>query len=427
MPSPISESEVDAVLSLLPEESWIRVYVAYAAAKVASHKLYHLGTGLTLLAACSSAGVTGSGPGFLADTYANFYCLIVGRSALAQKTMALNVGRGLLVEAVSEVVGADPASEEALYRSLASQRVQLIFYPEMGAWLANTSGADNYRAKLRDAYTGVFDGTSEPRITARGTIPMKDPRLSLLGACTPAHLEVGTRNIDWDGGFMSRFLICYAERERRRPTAPPFDMQQARKWLVDGLRAIATNAQPGQCLGLTEDAATGWEAWCDGMDMAIEHIVEPRVAASWSRAKLIGAKAGVLLTSASGRIQTARPWQVDAQHMAAACQVVNLHVRGLDALLPNIAPNEEGAELRRVLNAVAVEWGSIGEISRRLQMNLRKLAEYLGTLKEWGVVEAKPWDQTTFFRRITNGMPRRWVEGVDGIAGTPPPARQLEM
>lgn len=423
MPTPITEQEVDAVLAVLPASNWLRVYVDYASSRVPSHKLYHVGTGLALLAACASAGVNGEGPGFLTETFSNFYSLIVGRSALAQKTIALNVGRKLLIEAASTVVGPDPGSEEALFKSLAAQRVQIVFYPEMGAWLANTTGADNYRAKLRDAFTGVYDGISEPRTTARsGTVPMRDPRLSLLGACTPAHLEVGTRNVDWEGGFMSRFMICYADRaERRHPLPPPFDLKDAQAWLVLVLREVLRNSSPGACQGLTQDALALWTQWVESMDQRIEQILDPRSSASWSRSKLIACKIGLLLTAASGYVRQGQPWSVDVSHVHVACCLTELHLRALEALLPNIAPTEEGAELRRVLNAVGTTWGSLGEISQRLQMNLRRCLEYLATLSEWGVVEKVAHEGATFFRRVQDGAPRQWPGDAIVGAGAPPP------
>lgn len=428
LPSPITELEVDAVLSVLPPSNWLRAYVNYAASKVPSHKLYHVGTGLALLGACASPGVNGEGPGFLTETFSNFYSLIVGRSALAQKTIALNVGRKLLLEAASTVIGPDPGSEEALFKSLAAQRVQIIFYPEMGAWLANTTGADNYRAKLRDAFTGIYDGISDPRTTARsGTVPMRDPRLSLLGACTPAHLEVGTRNVDWEGGFMSRFLICYSDRaERRHPIPAEYDMKEMHSWLVLVLREVLRNSTPGACAGLTPDAQVLWSQWVESMDLRIEQILDPRASASWSRSKLLACKIGILLTAASGYVRQGQPWQVDATHVHVACSITEMHLRALEALLPNIAPTEEGAELRRVLNAVGPTWGSLGEVSSRLQMNLRRCMEYLGTLMEWGVVEKKPHEGVTFYRRVMDGAPAKWpgdalVEAASAATAPPLP------
>ena len=79
---------------------------------------------------------------------------------------------------------------------------------EMGNFLARTDPRSRLGA-MRAVMTEVYDGNEMTRaiLQQEEMLVIEKPRLSFLGAGTPAHLDEHVRAIDFQGGFVSRFAL----------------------------------------------------------------------------------------------------------------------------------------------------------------------------------------------------------------------------
>lgn len=422
----ITEAEVYGVLSDDPD-SFLSQYVWHAATQTGSPAAYHIGVALSLLAA--TAPQMWVGMGFLSPTPPNLWVALIGRSGEAMKTLALNVGRGILRDAGMEsAIAADPASEEAFVKQMAEQPQHLLLYDDMGQLLANTAGGiNNYRARILDSQTALFDGNSFTRMRTGRLFSVVEPRLSILGGCTPVHVEFYTTPMHWEGGWLSRFMVLFANSERdvRRPT-PDWERRdwlvertaylrdcqtafnsaagpaQGRQWWYDG----RGTAPMGRCTGMTADADALWEAWLARIRQQSRQLPD-MLAGAGSRTPLMAAKVATLL--AWDRVcrtgQLGQDWQITGEDLRCAAGIALLAFRSTVELTRRVAPTEDARYLRMVLAAVGTELTSQAEVLGRTQLMKRRVEQCLVTLEEQGMIDRRTIARVTFWRRTAQQAP----------------------
>ena len=87
-------TELDAARAC-PQTGFIHTYALHSMRQTTAPLVYHLGVGLSVLAATCP---TNYGMFYAGMLRPNFYCLLVGRSGEDQKSSAITIGRDLLFE-----------------------------------------------------------------------------------------------------------------------------------------------------------------------------------------------------------------------------------------------------------------------------------------------------------------------------------------
>lgn len=423
----LTEKEVWEAIESLREDCFLRQYVNWASTQVSSHNSFHLAYGLILEAAAAPVQLVASG--FIAKTYPNFWSLIVGSSG-SQKTIAMNVARDLLFEISPEIIGQDPASEEAFFKMLNKRSKLLLMYPEFASVLANTRGGDNYRAKIRDAWTSIFDATPFSREGVRtSAVKIREPRFSLTGACTAEKLESHVEVDDWTGGFMSRFFLVYGEQERDLDYGIP--NEPLRAWLKSRLsemeQACANAANIEKCRGLTDEAMTLFTPWRRAVNTEAKTVKDERLAGPLRRVPLMAAKIAVLLTWDYGRAREGQPWVIEADVMQAGMRLAELHKKCAMGLGKRIAPNEEMRLQRLVWNAVGDDWTALGQVVKDADMTVKTMKPFIETLKLMSAVETHVNNTDEFIRRKAGGKPPQWNEGLSTLPPPPLPDNRVDV
>ena len=209
-------------------------YVVHAVKQTTSPLCYHLGVGLSILSCTCPLDY---GMHYAGKLRANMFALLVGRSGEDQKSSALGIGRDLLFDAASPLVGDFPGSPEGLIDSLARSPSQCIPISEFGRFLA--SAQRGYFEPIKALLADLWDCHAIQRAKANGkSVRVEDPRLSVMAACSIPYLEKYTLAEDWSGGFMGRWAVLYGRRERTDPD-PSGDDSDAER-LAEFLRTRAT-------------------------------------------------------------------------------------------------------------------------------------------------------------------------------------------
>lgn len=413
-----SDERVRSLVQALPSHSFLRSYVLWAETQTASPLIFHLAVALNLISiTCPTSHVA---RGFLADTHANWWSLIVGDSG-SQKTLAINLGTQLLVDAgLAKLVAPDPTAEEALLKYLQVQPTQIYIYPEGQTLLANTAaGGNNYRSKLRGAFTEWYDCIDKTRVDAKGSeLKVLHPRLSMLVGCTPRHLEDFTTLLDWEGGFIGRFFFATGPITRtltQRKVNPGL-----RTWLRDWLSAANTKKSSDVGGFLTPAAQERWDVWVPAMRLRVD-AVAPRIAPLLRRADLMAAKASSLVArDLTARYE--RDWPIDETVLNVGIAIAEMHIENARVLGSNIAATHEQRELLATFNAIppGSEWVHRGVISLNAQLTSFKVKRYLETLVEQARVELTEQAGQPYVRRHLGGTPRAWMDGY-APPGDPPP------
>lgn len=413
----------ERALAALPrnDNSFLEGYVQYCRLKTPSPLVYHLGVGLGLLAvSCREDYVIEHV--FPSDIYPNFWGLLIGKSA-SGKTQAINqTGSKFLDLAGPNFKLGDPRSEEGFRKSLKKQGRRVLLYPEFQSFLGATAGNSdsNYRAKIRDALTEIFDSNEYTGEKANETIELRNLRVSLIGACTPTGLRNRTTMDDWDGGFMSRFCMFYGAPDKEKKFFVPTendDTAAVREWLIDSLAmrmhpGNEYHRKPGRCRGLTKAAREFEFDWLQKISN-LESSVDPRFEGCMRRVPLIGQKIAAILAWDHGAAWHANgeDWEMDLDVLEPACAIADLHADTLIDFITVIPANESMAVLNQILDAIPSDsWISTGELLRKCGLLKRQFWMYMETLEERGDVRKEQQDYVMWWKRNESCVLPTWNE-----------------
>ena len=397
-----AEIRVAEIVGTLPQTSFLRNYVHYAAALTDANAMYHLGVGLAVLSQAVPRDLSVRHGNRL---YSNLYVLVVGDSTGSRKSTSVELGREVLNEAMPERDGGHPGSWEGLADSLTSKPHQLLSYGEFGQFLAQAK--EGYFAAIKQSLTAVYDGEKMERTLAvkrtYGTngqqqprvpsAPAPSPRLSLIGAVTPGFLSELSTPSDWEDGFFGRFLTFYATRARTYITTPS-DLRPERAWLAHRLRAIGQflPAAPPTCGGINPEVHQAWADWQAGHAQLIR--MNPWGAAAIGRAQGHALKIAMMLAWDSFEgVVPPDGWTIRACHLLPAMAIVQLHINSVLEVVAHVGGTRDMNDRCRVLGVLTASPDdrlSLGVISNRARLLTKRTSEILDTLKQQGVIRYEP-------------------------------------
>lgn len=388
-------TELD-VARALPPLGFVRTYVLHAMRQTTAPLAYHLGVGLSILAATSPLAY---GMNYAGDLRTNMYCLLIGRSGEDQKSTAINIGREILFTAAPLLIGDFPGSAEGLLESLANQPSQIIPISEFGKLLA--SAQRGYFEPIKTTLTDLWDAGPTQRAKAnKKLIRIDNPRLSVMGGCSIPYLEKHTLAEDWTGGFMGRWAVMYAQRERTDPD--PVGDNTLRPQLVEFLQQRATTPVAGWCTGLDAEAVDVWKDWYNDVS---NRILPNNIIGIRSRAPTIARKVALLYGWDFGPAPHGEPWQMGMQVLGPAIKFAELHIKSLVALSHKIAEHPDARLRRSILDVVENQGGdtTLGAILFSLKMRKRPITEMLDSLCEEGTLVRAQTAEGTKFRMAFSG------------------------
>jgi hypothetical protein len=401
----ITEEEV---VRAVPPYGFIRQYVVHALQQTTAPLAYHLGTGLSIL---SSTCPMDYGMNYAGKLRANMFVLLVGRSGEDQKSSALGIGRDLLFEAASPLVGDFPGSPEGLIDSLTRAPSQMIPISEMGRFLA--SAQKGYYEPIKALMADLWDSHSIQRAKANGkTVRIDNPRLSVVAACSLPYLEKYTLAEDWTGGFMGRWSVMYGMRERVEPD-PAGNMSNFQS-LADDLRARAQMPTAGFCRSLTPRAKQMWSDWFH--EVSARKLPDTIVGIR-SRAPTMARKAALLYAWDWGKPFSGQEWDMDEMELDYGIRFAELHIKSVVGVSEMIADHADARMRRSVIECIAAFGGkcTMGQMLSRMKMKRKPIAETLDALLEEKrvrrVMNGVEWTYELMqTEAVSLGVPASWSE-----------------
>ena len=379
------------IVSIMPANTWITQYVTYCASQTTSPLAYHLGVGLTVMAMSCPTNYTMR---FFGMMPTNMYALLAGRSGEDQKSTALSLGEEILDKANYELIGDQPASAEGLVDSLSESNKQCILYSEFGQFLSQAKGG--YMESVKTTMTNLWDGKNISRRKAGDNIiRAENPRLSIIGACSLPYLEQFTTGHDWSGGFMGRWLLMYAKRERTMAFPPneTLEIKQMRDWLAGTLQERMEHQYNSICMGLDDDAKSLWKEWY--------HTLQARelpdmISGTATRCPAIAMRVAMILAWDTGVSRTGENWYIDANHLNFAINVAELHLQSVVALSERLAEHPDALFRRKIMSCFPFHGDivSLGDILGKTKMRKRTIVELIEGLLLEGYINEIPVENT---------------------------------
>lgn len=376
-------NEINDVFPAVPKnsDSFVFRYVTHAAKSTTANAAFHLGTALTLVGvtAPSSYGIR-----YASQTLRpNLFVMCVGVSGDDFKSSALRVGYNLLRSAAPKLAGDEPGSMEGLVDSLQAQPHQLIRFSEFGKFLSQT-GKGSYAEPIKLALNEAFDCDPLVRKLRKTTIRADNPRLGLLAAVAITYLANMTTHEDWEGGFLNRWAVLFANAERE--DSFPVADNSGIPWLKEWLKTRSMTNEAGFCTGLSPESRKLWDQWYYGLKKRPD--LPQYITGLKARAPVMALKAALCYGWDIGPASEGEPWQMEPEILQYGLAFADLHIRSLASLEKHLADTREGRLRKRVMNAMPNNGAPCekGDLLEKTGLPDRDLSRVLSDLTKMGKV-----------------------------------------
>jgi hypothetical protein len=335
-------------LSALPPTGFVRSYVEYAYQLTDAPLSYHLATGLSVLASCLDSELHMYFAGN--RLYAPIWVLLLGRSGADRKTTAIGIGQDIMRAVEETLIGAAPGSPEGLASSLSQYPKQTLVYTEFGAFLQKSSNESGQFASIRSLLTQFYDCDTTAFRLAQTVKRVSNPRLSILAACTPQHLEDYTGPTDYHGGFMSRFALLYAQRERTLIN-PPMPDESVKEHLIETLKAIRTR-KAGKCLGFTSLASQMLNDWSAATKERYGKDAPEWTRGAIARGPTLARKVALIYAADGGSALEAPEFHITEHDLRPALAFAEMHLISACEATRRLTQSRYGRERKNVMDVL---------------------------------------------------------------------------
>ena len=194
-------------------EPWLDTYIEYTKEQE-SPKSFNIMTGFAVLSAAIGRNVWL--PRIKYTIFPNLYVIMIAASAKCRKSVAVGIGRKLLVAMEKPpMIFAQKITPEALIDAITESKVDeqcygLIFSDELSVFLS----ADAMKRGIIPVLTSFYDSHSkwEYHTKGRGKQLIKNSSLGMLAATTRDDFINSMPKSAIGGGFTSRLVLVYEER-----------------------------------------------------------------------------------------------------------------------------------------------------------------------------------------------------------------------
>lgn len=237
-------------------EDWLISYLDYTK-ELESPELFHVWSGVSALATMLGRNVwleRGYGP-----VYPNHYIILVAKSALCRKSVAVLTAKKLIDETKQIAIMADRISNAGLLTRLhkvaqkTGRSEVLIFSEELAIFLSK----EEAHRELISTLTGLY-GCPDVFINELKTVPIDELRfvcLNILAATTPTDLRDLIPDTATGKGFTPRLHIPYQTQRRHKKLKPFLDPELKVKLVWD---LLEIRKMQGEYKIPPED-----DAWCN--------------------------------------------------------------------------------------------------------------------------------------------------------------------
>jgi hypothetical protein len=389
---------------LVPPDGWLHDYVEYMEGGTDAPLIYHIGCGLTALAA-SAANTTlcsQRSDGRLYDLPLQLWSILVGTSG-DRKSRCMEVAVELFTRAreTSELPDAilpSDGSMEAWHDFMAEAGCggNVLLYRDEIAFLLDQSRR-GYSEGLKSWLMTLYSGRRHARVIrprqGEGKevrrIAIERPRLSILGGIPPDTFRAKTGRGDWRSGFLARMVFWPATRERflEMPTSDKHSEMALARWL----NRVAVRSR-GRLLVPTQGAQAVSE-WYYREVESQRGDLPPEVFSHLTRYQDLGLKVAALYSLSrqdKPLLSESKTISVTYEDVEMAVRLISVLKRAAYSLYATFQASGEGeveVEVLETLSRVYPLHYSITDLQRELpHYSLKALRGTLGELMKAGLV-----------------------------------------
>ncbi len=339
------------------------------------------------------------------DVHPNIYGAVIASSSVFHKSTAIQKPRAVLKRAMLDhLIFAEQPTPEGLSKQLAAQPNGLIIRDEIGTLFSSHN--QKYLINLKPDLTAIYDGLPYSRQLSQESVKVEAPYLNILGATTPTRFYEGVSQMDWQDGFLARWLFVLPEGE------PDFDAMTALYTAQDdaALGALATtlvniDRQSETTFTLAGDAHRLWDAWQRQAIKDAYHYGDDIITAIVSRYSAYALKFAMILAASNDSWGIITP-----ETMQTAIDLADHYKVGPYKLLSERRNfGISGAKLQKIFNVIKRKDGGEGVTQREAQQlsHLRKneVSQCIEKLLEIGAIVDKTVGKRTCYIAVAEQLP----------------------
>lgn len=376
--------------------SWLGSYLRYARSLTDAPALFHVGSGLVVLAGAVGSSLAWKGGGGR-ENWPNLYVLLLAPSGSYRKSTSVDLACSLLVRACPGTVMDNEFSVERFVRSLAEHPTAVLKSAEFSALLERMKAS--YMGPLKPLLTELYDCVPEysRRITGEGgsqgeKLRIERPALSIIAASTTDWLVASINEMDLRSGFLPRFVLFPCSQKEPEPQggywSEPDPTEE--KALISGLAAIRFHGTRGRLTVSFQAVRDELVAW-NGRQERRAQIEE--MAGLYSRLGHYAAKLCALLAISDGDDQQGR-LEISQDQCQRAIALLEWIVDGSERTFEEHLVFEKFERLmQKALRFIRAQEGAEVDQSallKHLHLKSHELKQVLETLRERGEVDLPP-------------------------------------
>lgn len=381
-------------------DSFLLDYTKWSVTQTDGPVEYHILGGLTLLSSVMASNIKVK---FGTSSQApNLFSMLVGGSGRERKSWSMGLGESLVRDVAPDRVGMQFGSYEGLIDSLQEQRFQVVFDGEFSRLLASAKGVASAYGQLKTGLTGLYDSTYASRRTKKSGVQNLGTgyRLCILAAISESYLSEYTEPADFTGGFLSRWIFAFADRERfMAETDGSPEAAAAKEKLKTKLKLIFDNCPAGS-FEITGSAARALfvqrsyelDVQAKGLEIRMRGLFERAAALLRRVAALLAVDR---MVNREGYRRPPLPphdpfaeipednWTITLEDLETANEIVLAHLRAGMRIVEKVAHNDTARAKAQVLAAMDVgRQYTIGELTAATGMLKKRVSEIVETLME---------------------------------------------
>lgn len=408
---PISEDEIE-----IPEE--LDVEVIHSKGYLDAHEEYCLNLtdadpfmiechGYNVLSLAVGRCPIGITPN---EMFPNYWGAIVGKSGITRKTSARKLAES---EIPKEFLLSTDFTPESLCQILSIQSQGLISKDEIGGFLESIKKKD-YMASMGDLLMQLYDCPMfYERQLRSASFNLEAVCINVLSATTPTRFKQTVNLNDFMTGFLSRFLVVYAE--------PPVRVQPRRNWSEDDTKRReecqkqlnkvfeAFHTTPAKHFELNDQVADNFSGWEITMEEYIQTI-EDEQDADIQGAQIVRASDYIIKISALIEVDT---WLKEGKDLKNATKIeisMPSLLRGINFVERVLANMEK--YLMPLLKEGEKKMGSFASYKEEVIRALKEAKNLGGIFTAMDISGAMDILKTDAFKIIELGASKGWFEKV---------------
>lgn len=382
---------------LVPQmgDGFLQKWCTWADGQTDAPSQFHVHAGLLLLSTIAPDGIEIEF-GRMREK-PNLYVLIAGLSGRARKSTAIGMVGRMLRRLCDErgapvLLGASFGSFAKMVERLSERKVQLVIETEFSRMLAN-AGRGGYLSDLKLGLTDAFDCSPVSSDTYKhGSVVARDYRMSFGAAISYDYLSQYGEAEDFTGGFLSRFLIAAADRERYLTIGEsgPEVVRQEEE-LLDMMMNIVSYAPSGS-YRFDKGAFATYAAFVNHLE-EYSAGAQKKIQGVYDRAPLMIRKISCLFAmerltregARSGSVPSV--WEITEADVLPTLHIVSAHLAGAQVLVRTVENTPEARLRAHVLDVIPTDkMVPLGYITARVKRGRRAVKSIVEDLIGEGLV-----------------------------------------